>query len=212
MTSMNDWNQMIIAEFRANEGKVGGNFENTPLLLLDELAEHHETEVAVHTATTRGVLEAAPMDFLVNILTGTLATDEVESTPTIDLNDVAVEGTPGGKPGGMAQEVTKLDVAFPVNSEIGKEPCHPILHANAPVCNHEKEHRRGCQRLGERGQIEDHFRVHRRSLEIKISEAERTVIDDLALAAHQQYRTRERPPARRLIDRLLHTGPVHGSS
>jgi deazaflavin-dependent oxidoreductase (nitroreductase family) len=31
---VNDWNQQIIAEFRANEGKVGGNFEGAPLLLL----------------------------------------------------------------------------------------------------------------------------------------------------------------------------------
>jgi deazaflavin-dependent oxidoreductase (nitroreductase family) len=30
----NDWNASIIKEFRANKGKVGGNFENTPLLLL----------------------------------------------------------------------------------------------------------------------------------------------------------------------------------
>ena len=32
--SMNDWNAQIIAEFRANHGKVGGNFEGAPLLLL----------------------------------------------------------------------------------------------------------------------------------------------------------------------------------
>jgi deazaflavin-dependent oxidoreductase (nitroreductase family) len=29
-----DWNSKIIAEFRANEGKVGGQFEGAPLLLL----------------------------------------------------------------------------------------------------------------------------------------------------------------------------------
>lgn len=29
-----DWNAKIIAEFRANDGKVGGNFEGAPLLLL----------------------------------------------------------------------------------------------------------------------------------------------------------------------------------
>jgi deazaflavin-dependent oxidoreductase (nitroreductase family) len=32
--SPNDWNQAIIAEFRANGGKVGGQFEGAPLLLL----------------------------------------------------------------------------------------------------------------------------------------------------------------------------------
>lgn len=31
---MNDFNAQVIEEFRANEGKVGGNFEGAPLLLL----------------------------------------------------------------------------------------------------------------------------------------------------------------------------------
>jgi deazaflavin-dependent oxidoreductase (nitroreductase family) len=31
---MSDWNKKIIEEFRANEGKVGGYFKQTPLLLL----------------------------------------------------------------------------------------------------------------------------------------------------------------------------------
>lgn len=31
---MSDWNKQIIAEFRANEGKVGGPFEGANLLLL----------------------------------------------------------------------------------------------------------------------------------------------------------------------------------
>ncbi|MBL8775867.1 MAG: nitroreductase family deazaflavin-dependent oxidoreductase [Acidimicrobiales bacterium] len=31
---MNDWNAQIIAEFRANDGQVGGQFEGAPLLLL----------------------------------------------------------------------------------------------------------------------------------------------------------------------------------
>ena len=31
---MSDWNVKIIEEFRANGGKVGGNFEGAPLLLL----------------------------------------------------------------------------------------------------------------------------------------------------------------------------------
>lgn len=34
MTSYNDFNQAIIAEFRANGGKVGGQFEGAPMLLL----------------------------------------------------------------------------------------------------------------------------------------------------------------------------------
>ncbi len=31
---MSDWNKKIIEEFRANQGKVGGHFENMTLLLL----------------------------------------------------------------------------------------------------------------------------------------------------------------------------------
>ena len=34
MNDMNDWNRRIIDEFRANAGKVGGQFEGMPLLLL----------------------------------------------------------------------------------------------------------------------------------------------------------------------------------
>lgn len=34
MTDVNAWNQQIIAEFRANEGKVGGDFADAPILLL----------------------------------------------------------------------------------------------------------------------------------------------------------------------------------
>lgn len=31
---MSDWNDTVIAEFRANQGRVGGQFEGAPLLLL----------------------------------------------------------------------------------------------------------------------------------------------------------------------------------
>ena len=34
MTDPNDWNRMIIEEFRANAGKVGGQFEGAPMVLL----------------------------------------------------------------------------------------------------------------------------------------------------------------------------------
>ena len=34
MANMNDWNTQIIKEFRENDGKVGGQFEGAPLLLL----------------------------------------------------------------------------------------------------------------------------------------------------------------------------------
>ncbi|MEJ2752066.1 MAG: nitroreductase family deazaflavin-dependent oxidoreductase, partial [Chloroflexota bacterium] len=34
MSDQNEWNRQVIEEFRANEGKVGGFFENATLLLL----------------------------------------------------------------------------------------------------------------------------------------------------------------------------------
>jgi deazaflavin-dependent oxidoreductase (nitroreductase family) len=34
MSDVNDWNAQIIAEFRATGGKVGGQFDGAPLLLL----------------------------------------------------------------------------------------------------------------------------------------------------------------------------------
>jgi deazaflavin-dependent oxidoreductase (nitroreductase family) len=37
MSDMNDWNKQIIDEFRANEGRVGGNFEGAPMVLI-----HHK--------------------------------------------------------------------------------------------------------------------------------------------------------------------------
>ena len=37
MSDVNDWNKRFIEEFRANEGKVGGNFEGKSLLLLHTL-------------------------------------------------------------------------------------------------------------------------------------------------------------------------------
>lgn len=37
MTEPDDWNAKIIEEFRANEGRVGGQFEGAPLLLLHSI-------------------------------------------------------------------------------------------------------------------------------------------------------------------------------
>jgi deazaflavin-dependent oxidoreductase (nitroreductase family) len=31
---MSDWNEQVIAEFRANEGRVGGNFKGAPMVLV----------------------------------------------------------------------------------------------------------------------------------------------------------------------------------
>ncbi len=44
MTDMHSWNQQIIDEFRANEGRVGGQFEGAPLLLLHHVGRKTGTE------------------------------------------------------------------------------------------------------------------------------------------------------------------------
>lgn len=41
---MNDWNQQIIAEFRANDGKVGGPFEGAPMVLITHRGAKTGTE------------------------------------------------------------------------------------------------------------------------------------------------------------------------
>jgi deazaflavin-dependent oxidoreductase (nitroreductase family) len=52
MTDVNDWNAKIIAEFRANGGKVGGQFEGAPLLLLTT------------TGAKSGLARTSPMMYL----------------------------------------------------------------------------------------------------------------------------------------------------
>ena len=46
---MNDWNQQIIAEFRANDGKVGGPFEGAPMVLV------------THTGARSGIERTTPL-------------------------------------------------------------------------------------------------------------------------------------------------------
>ena len=41
---MTDWNTRIIEDFRANEGRVGGQFEGAPLLLLHTIGARSGTE------------------------------------------------------------------------------------------------------------------------------------------------------------------------
>jgi deazaflavin-dependent oxidoreductase (nitroreductase family) len=51
MSDMNDFNQQIIAEFRANDGVVGGMFEGMPMLILHT------------TGRTSGVERLSPLAF-----------------------------------------------------------------------------------------------------------------------------------------------------
>jgi len=49
MTDANDFNQGVITEFRANGGKVGGHFENMPMVLV------------THTGAKSGVQRTTPL-------------------------------------------------------------------------------------------------------------------------------------------------------
>ena len=44
MSDFNDWNQRVIAEFRANEGRVGGNFEGAPMVLVHHVGRKSGNE------------------------------------------------------------------------------------------------------------------------------------------------------------------------
>jgi len=52
MTTANDWNDSIISEFRANEGRVGGPFKGAPMLLLH------------HTGAKSGTIRVNPLMYL----------------------------------------------------------------------------------------------------------------------------------------------------
>ncbi|MBK9927816.1 MAG: nitroreductase family deazaflavin-dependent oxidoreductase [Anaerolineales bacterium] len=55
MSTPNDWNQAIIEEFRANDGKVGGRFEGRTLLLLHTTgAKSREPRINPVAYTTDG--------------------------------------------------------------------------------------------------------------------------------------------------------------
>ena len=49
MSEALDWNAKTIAEFRANEGRVGGNFEGAPLVLV-----HHRGRTSGREYATGG--------------------------------------------------------------------------------------------------------------------------------------------------------------
>jgi deazaflavin-dependent oxidoreductase (nitroreductase family) len=44
MTVVSDWNRQVVAEFRANGGRLGGNFEGAPILLLHTWGRKTGTE------------------------------------------------------------------------------------------------------------------------------------------------------------------------
>jgi deazaflavin-dependent oxidoreductase (nitroreductase family) len=98
---MNDFNQKIIDEFRANEGKVGGMFEGAPVLLLTSTGaksgQRRTTPVVYQPDGERMVIFAskagAPENpaWYHNLRANPTATVEVGSD-TVDVEAVVTEG------------------------------------------------------------------------------------------------------------------------
>jgi deazaflavin-dependent oxidoreductase (nitroreductase family) len=47
MPDFNDWNQQVIAEFRANEGRVGGGFAGRPMVLVHHVGRKSGKEYVI---------------------------------------------------------------------------------------------------------------------------------------------------------------------
>jgi deazaflavin-dependent oxidoreductase (nitroreductase family) len=47
MPGFNDWNQQVIAEFRANEGQVGGDFAGAPMVLVHHVGRKSGKEYVI---------------------------------------------------------------------------------------------------------------------------------------------------------------------
>ncbi len=101
-TEGGDWNAHIIEEFRANAGKVGGEFEGTPLLLLTttgaKTGNPHTTPLLYLPYGDRLVVfasnsgSAGHPDWYYNVLARPMATVEVrhkrfEATATIETGE-----------------------------------------------------------------------------------------------------------------------------
>jgi deazaflavin-dependent oxidoreductase (nitroreductase family) len=96
-----DWNSKIIEEFRANEGKVGGQFEGAPMLLLHTTGARTGTERVtplMYQATDAGLAIFASAagsdknpDWYHNLLAKPEATIEV-GTETLRVHARVAEG------------------------------------------------------------------------------------------------------------------------
>ena len=100
-TNPNDWNAQVIAEFRANGGKVGGPFESMPIILVHHIGAKTGNERVtplVYQAVgddfaifaSKGGAPAVPHWFL-NLETNPDITVEV-GTETIPVHARVVEG------------------------------------------------------------------------------------------------------------------------
>jgi deazaflavin-dependent oxidoreductase (nitroreductase family) len=86
----NDWNQRVVAEFRANEGRVGGSFEGAPMILVHHIGRKSGKEYitplvylpgegdddSIYIFASKGGAPTHP-DWYVNLVSAGQATIEV---------------------------------------------------------------------------------------------------------------------------------------
>ena len=99
---MTDWNQQIIEEFRANDGRVGGHFEGRTLLLLhhtgaktgtqrvNPLAYQRLSDAAVAIFASKGGATTTP-DWFYNLVANPDVTVEI-GTETFSAHARVAEG------------------------------------------------------------------------------------------------------------------------
>jgi len=99
--AMTDWNSKIIEEFRSNEGKVGGQFDGAPLLLLHTVGARsgqQRVNPMMYQAITSGYAVFAAKggaptnpDWYYNALAHPQVTAEI-GTRTVELTARVAEG------------------------------------------------------------------------------------------------------------------------
>ncbi|MDQ2838773.1 MAG: nitroreductase family deazaflavin-dependent oxidoreductase [Actinomycetota bacterium] len=101
MADAEDWNSKIIAEFRANEGRVGGQFEGAPLLLLHSTGAksgaervnpmmYQSTNAGLAVFASKAGADSNP-DWYYNLVANPAARIEV-GTETLDVRARVVDG------------------------------------------------------------------------------------------------------------------------
>lgn len=110
MAETSDWNSGVVAEFRANDGRVGGPFEGAPVLLLHHrgrnsgrefvapvmyLADESDPDTVYVFATKSG----APTnpEWYANLLAAGQATVEIGAEPGIETRPVTVADVTGAE-------------------------------------------------------------------------------------------------------------------
>src|SRR5207244_10590510 len=88
---------------------------------LDQLAEQHEAQVAVHAARAGLVLGSLAVDLLVDPLLGAAAGEEVEPPLALDAVDLAGEGPPAREAGAVGEEVPEGDGRLPAHAGLGAD-------------------------------------------------------------------------------------------